>query len=151
MSLSLEGVNAQYSDIDFYDATKQGLTRLDWRFDFKLPYYFQQNSYLERSIKFAAANVRSYFMQALALVAENVFDQEVNSKGTMLQMFESIKNQYVGRPHEPHSQMIEYGIHAITVRGSSDGKVKQINERDRLLKTMGLMEHLFRVNDQLDE
>lgn len=69
----------------------------------------------------------------------------------MLQMFESIKNQYVGKPHEPHSHMIEYGIHAITVRGSNDYKLKQMNERDRVLKTIGLMEHLFRVNDQLDE
>lgn len=47
MSLSLDGINAQYSDIDFYDATKKGLTRLEWKFDFKLPYYFQQNPYLE--------------------------------------------------------------------------------------------------------
>ena len=62
-------------------------------------------------------------------------------------MFENIKNQYVGKPHQPHTYMIEYGIHAITIRGSNDAKVKPYNERDRLLKTVALMEHLYRAND----
>jgi hypothetical protein len=63
-------------------------------------------------------------------------------------MFESIKNQHVGRPHMPHSYMIEHGIHSMTLKGQIDPKGKQlINERERVMKTMGLMEHLFRIND----
>lgn len=79
------------------------------------------------------------------------FEKEANSKGTILQMLESIKNQYVGKPHQPHSHLVEYGVHAITIKGTLDPKVKPTSERDRVLKTIGLMEHLLRVNDQVDE
>jgi Gaa1-like, GPI transamidase component len=151
MSLFLDGVNAQYSDIDFYDATREGLGRLDWKFDFSLPYYFQLNPYLDRAIKFSTQYIRHYFIDVLDFIMSNLFEKEANSKGTILQMFENIKNQYVGKPHQPHSHMIEYGIHAITIKGSYDPKIKAINERERVLKTIGLMEHLFRVNDQVDE
>lgn len=65
-------------------------------------------------------------------------------------MLENIKNQYVGKPHHPHSSLIEYGVQAMTIKGTSD-KSKPLNERDRVMKTVGLMEHLFRVNDQVDE
>ncbi len=51
----------------------------------------------------------------------------------------------------PHSSMIYYGIHGITLKGTYDSKNKGLGERDRILKTMSLMEHLLRVNDQLDE
>jgi hypothetical protein len=47
--------------------------------------------------------------------------------------------------------MVEFGIHSITLKGTLDSKMKAVPERERILKTMGLMEHLFRVNDQLDE
>jgi hypothetical protein len=47
----------------------------------------------------------------------------------------------------PHSHLIAYGIHALTLRSSLDPKAKSLTERDRVLKTMGLMEHLVRVND----
>jgi Gaa1-like, GPI transamidase component len=51
----------------------------------------------------------------------------------------------------PHTYMIEHGIHSMTISGTYDQKSKSINERERVMKTMGLMEHLFRINDQLDE
>ena len=41
LSLSIDGVNAQFSDIDFYDVTRKALGMIDWKFDFNLPYYFQ--------------------------------------------------------------------------------------------------------------
>jgi hypothetical protein len=47
--------------------------------------------------------------------------------------------------------MIEYGIHAISIKGSNDPKQKPISERERVLKTLGFMEHVLRINDQLDE
>jgi len=37
-------------------------------------------------------------------------------------MFESIKNQFVGRVHQAHSHIIEYGVHSMTVKGSYDPK-----------------------------
>lgn len=151
-SLFVDGVNAQFSDIDFYDSTREGLARQEWKFDFSLPYYFQLNPYLERVSKALTAYVRELFIVGLDSVMTAFFEKEANSKGTVLQMLENIKNQYVGRPHLPHSYMIEFGIHAITLRGTHDAKAKtSMLERERILKTMGLMEQLFRVDDQLDE
>ena len=49
---------------------------------------------------------------------QTLFETESKTKGTILQLFENIKNQYVGRPHLPHAHMIEYGIHAITIKGT---------------------------------
>lgn len=67
-------------------------------------------------------------------------------------MLENIKNQYVGKPHFPHSYMVEFGIHALTLKGTFDPKLKStLPERERILKTMGLLEQLYRVDDQLDE
>jgi hypothetical protein len=43
--------------------------------------------------------------------------------------------------------MIEHGIHSMTLKGTNDPKFKPSSERERIQKTMGLMEHLFRVND----
>lgn len=50
-----------------------------------------------------------------------------------------------------HSVMIEKGIHAITIKTFNEPKLKYNNERDRLFKLLGNMEHLFRITDQLDE
>jgi hypothetical protein len=47
--------------------------------------------------------------------------------------------------------MIEKGIHAITIKTFNEPKLKYNNERDRLFKLLGNMEHLFRITDQLDE
>lgn len=47
--------------------------------------------------------------------------------------------------------MIEYGIHSISLKGTNDPKIRAVGERDRVMKTMGVMEHLFRITDQLDE
>jgi hypothetical protein len=70
-----------------------------------------------------------------------LFEKEANSKGgTVLQMLENIKNQYIGKPHLPHSYMIEFGIHSITLKGTIDPKIKPLPERERILKTLGLME-----------
>ncbi len=86
-------------------------------------------------------------MTALDIFTSTFLEFHTHTKGSMLQMFESIKNQHVGRPHMPHTYMIEHGIHSMTLKGTNDLKVKHSNERERIQKTMGLMEHLFRVND----
>jgi hypothetical protein len=151
ISMFIDGVNAQSSDIDFYDATQKGLTKLDWKLDFSLPSYFKQNPYLESVSKFFTQYARAYFMQGLNLITTNLLDQQVNGKGTILQLFENIKNQYVGKPHQPHSYLVEYGVHAISLRGTHDPKIRQLGERDRVMKTVGAMEHLLRITDQLDE
>lgn len=147
----IDGINAQSSDIDFYDATQKALTKLDWKIDFSLPSYFKQNPYLDQVNKFFTLYVRTFFMQSLDFFTTNLLEQSVNSKGTILQLFENIKNQYVGKPHQPHSYMIEYGIHSISLKGTNDPKIRNVGERERVMKTMGVMEHLFRITDQLDE
>lgn len=91
-------------------------------------------------------------MIGLNAVTSVFLEKEANAKGgTILQMLENIKNQYIGRPHMPHSHMIEYGIHAVTLKGTTDIKVKGVQEREKVMKIMGLLEQLIRVNDQLDE
>ena len=47
----------------------------------------------------------------------------------------------------PHAYMIAHGIHAMTLKGTVDARVKHTSERDRVAKTVGLMEHLVRIND----
>ena len=62
----LDGVNSQFADIDFYDATKEGLQRLDFKYDFSLPYYFQQNRYIDGLSKWLTqSGARGYYLQAL--------------------------------------------------------------------------------------
>lgn len=68
-----------------------------------------------------------------------------------MQLFENIKNQYVGKPHHPHSALIEKGIHALTIKGINDPKVKYPHDRERVSKFLGNMERLVRITDQLDE
>ena len=41
MSIFIDGINAQFSDIDFYDVTREAMVRQEWKFDFSLPSYFQ--------------------------------------------------------------------------------------------------------------
>lgn len=54
----LDSINSQFSDIDFYDATRQGIGKFDFKFDFSLPYYFQQNYYLDIVSKWLTQYVR---------------------------------------------------------------------------------------------
>ena len=70
-------------------------------------------------MQFVSNYVREGHLEFLKLVLP-LFEIEPNPKGSALQMFESVKNQYVGRPHLPHSHMLEYGIHAITLKPSID-------------------------------
>ena len=62
-------------------------------------------------------------------------------------MLESIKNQYLGRPHYPHGYMVDKGIHALTIQGTYDSKASKISDKDKFQNTMQLMEHLIRVTD----
>lgn len=80
----IDGVNAQFSDIDFYDSTRESLARQDWKFDFSLPYYFQLNPYLERASKILTQYVREHFINGLDTIMSILFEKEANSKGTLL-------------------------------------------------------------------
>lgn len=86
------------------------------------PHYFKQNPYLMQLNKWFTQNVRSFFIQGLDVVTTTLLEFSTNQKATMLQLFENIKNQYVGQPHKPHSALIEKGIHALTMKGVSDSK-----------------------------
>ena len=49
--------------------------------------------------------------------------------------------------HLPHSYLLSHGIHALTLKPVMDPKQKQMSERERIQQTLGLLEHLVRVND----
>ena len=44
-----------------------------------------------------------------------LLDMELKQNGTIMSLLESLKNSMIGKPHLPHSHMIDYGIHALTV------------------------------------
>ena len=70
-------------------------------------------------MQFVSNYAREGHLEFLKVVLP-LFEIEPNPKGSALQMFESVKNQYTGKPHLPHSHMLEYGIHAITLKPSID-------------------------------
>ena len=37
--------------------------------------------------------------------------------GSLLAMLDSLKNQFTGKVHMPHSQFIEFGIQSLTIEG----------------------------------
>ena len=78
LSMYLDGINSQFSDIDFYDATKEGLQRLDFKFDFSLPYYFQQNKYLDTVSKWLTHNVRQYYLLGLNAFTTNLLEMHTH-------------------------------------------------------------------------
>jgi len=43
--------------------------------------------------------------------------------------------------------LIEYGIHSLTIKGTTEPKAKYPVERERVSKVLGHMEHLFRITD----
>ena len=83
-SMFLDGINSQFSDIDFYDVTKQALARYDFKFDFSLPYYFQQNSYLESLSKWLTQYVRQYYILCLNAFTSTFLEFNTHTKGSML-------------------------------------------------------------------
>ncbi|CDW75530.1 glycosylphosphatidylinositol anchor attachment 1 [Stylonychia lemnae] len=152
LSVFADGKNSELPDIDFYDTSMKVIGKNNFAYDFSLPYYFRKNPYIERASSWAFKNMRDWYFEALKQILP-LFNFQVNTKGSFLQMIESIKNQYIGRPHMPHTHFISHGIHSMTIKGTYDPKQKQAfsNDRERVPSTLGLFEHLFRVIDQLDE
>ena len=71
--------------------------------------------------------------------------------GSLINMLESIKNSLFGKPHLPHSQMIEHGIHAVTFEAvARKGKMPRA-DNEQLSGLLSLLEVLTRIFDQLDE
>ena len=77
-ALYIDGVNAQYSDIDFYDTTQRALTKLDMKVELTPPHYFKQNPYLMQLNKWFTQNVRSLFIQGLDVATTTLLDFSTN-------------------------------------------------------------------------
>lgn len=50
----IDGINSKVSDIDFYDVSKNVLTKEGWNTDYTLPLYFRNNEYINMVINSAS-------------------------------------------------------------------------------------------------
>lgn len=94
----IDGFNSKVSDIDFYDISKEILTKEGWNIDYTLPSYFRNNEQLNKIIHYVSTYVRETYLSALNMIL-NLFDFRVNPKGTIMPMLEAIKNKFIGRVH----------------------------------------------------
>jgi len=151
ISMFLDGVNSQLSDIDFYSEAKERVAASGIKFDFSLPQYFRLNPYLEEYGNYLIPEKLSDGYLSMLQNVLSQFQIPVNSKGKVLPMLESIKNAFIGKVHYPHTYFIQHGIHSITYRlyndQSATKKESLSSERDKVLSTMKLLEHLTRMND----
>lgn len=100
-------------------------------------------------------SMRDTYLNALQQVYEIVHPGGlINRAGSLVNMLESMKAQMFGKLHMPHSQMIEYGIHAATfelVHRKQTSRTQPKTEQEHVTALMNLLEVLTRIFDQLDE
>lgn len=80
------------------------------------------------------------------------FEKDMNYKGSVASMLDSVKNAFIGRVHYPHIHFIEKGIHSISfvTHGSSKDR-STAAEVDRAKELVWFLEKAVRMNDQLEE
>mmetsp|Transcript_10358 Transcript_10358/g.15925 ORF Transcript_10358/g.15925 Transcript_10358/m.15925 type:complete len:167 (-) Transcript_10358:563-1063(-) len=68
-------------------------------------------------------------------------------------MLETMKNSLVGKLHFPHSKLIDYGVHSISLEAVKSVKKNDeaVNEQARVQNVLGIFERLVRTYDQIDE
>ena len=114
ISLIIDGLNSQLSDIDFYDQVRLAVKKTDsLSYDVTLPSYFRKNPYITQLAQ-VTSPVFSHYLSALESILPH-FDKSINYKGLATPMLDSIKNSLVGKPHSPHPYFIEKGAHSITL------------------------------------
>lgn len=116
VSLMIEGVNSQLSDIDFYDqlrlAVKGTNKGSSLSYDVTLPNYFKKNSYLVAVLDTLAPLYDAYFA-VLGNILE-LLDMKLTLKASIFPLLDSLRNSFMGRLQHPHSYFMDVGCHAIT-------------------------------------
>lgn len=110
-----------------------------------MPAYFRKNPYLEKVMK-VVSQIRGKYLIGLEQVLA-LFDMKLKSNSSLLPMLESLKNSFLGKVHDPHSHFIEHGVHSITLKMYKDSNANNINEKDKVMRTISLMEHMTRMTD----
>ena len=90
--------------------------------------------------------LRDYFLNLLIEIRK-VVSFSINGRGELMPMLDTMKNSLVGKLQYPHSKMIDYGLHAITLEGAKNKRVDEIDEVNRVKKVMAVMERIIRAYD----
>lgn len=96
VSLLVDGVNGQLSDIDFYNSVRGSVKRSPvFHQDVTSSSYFKKNSLLTQTIS-ALSELSKGYLQLLETVCDS-FELRYNRAGTLLPMLEVMKNALFGR------------------------------------------------------
>ena len=90
------------------------------------------------------------YLSTLAALLKEV-DMNMNWKGSIPPMLDSMKNSFIGRVHYPHPHFVEKGAHAITLVTHGPDLKKETKEDMKVKAMIWVMEKLVRIHDQLDE
>ena len=114
VSLLVDGVNSQLSDLDFYNEVRKAFKSTGvLNYDATLPPYFRKNPFITRLGGKMDVILKGY-ASALRRLLE-IFGMTMNDKASVLPMLDSMKNSLTGRVHYPHPHFMAIGTHAITL------------------------------------
>ena len=115
ISLMVDGINSQLSDIDFYDAVREAIKSTGTiGYDVTLPAYFRQNPFISK-LSSTVAPATNRYMYYLEWLLQKI-KKSMNWKGAVAPMLDAMKNSFIGRVHYPHPHFMEKGCHAITLQ-----------------------------------
>ena len=145
VSLMLEGVNSQLSDIDFYDQVRKAVKDSNnLSYDVTLPNYFRKNQYIQ-----SVFNALGFLQASYFTVLENILDlngMKLQVKASVFPLLDSLRNSFLGRLQHPHSYFMDVGCHSITlVTHGYDGKPSE--QKGRVQDFMRLLERMVRISD----
>jgi len=96
ISLLVDGVNGQLSDIDFYDGVRGSIIRSpSLSYDVTSSSYFRKNPYLKQTLK-SLSDLSKGYLQVLETLLESL-EMKYNRSGNLLPMLEVMKNALFGR------------------------------------------------------
>lgn len=96
VSMMLEGVNSQLSDIDFYDQLRLAVKKQpSLSYDVTLPNYFKKNAYLTSAMTYLGPLSDTYFA-VLGGILE-LMDKKLTTKASIFPLLDSLRNSFNGR------------------------------------------------------
>ena len=96
ISLLIDGVNGQLSDIDFYDGVRRVLQSTHTiSFDITASSYFRKNPFLQRAIS-AMSGISASYLELLHNLLRSL-ELDYSSKGSLSSLMEVMKNALFGR------------------------------------------------------
>lgn len=135
ISLLVDGVNGQLSDIDFYNGVKGSVARSPiFHKDVTSSSYFKKNPMLTWVIS-SLKELSVGYIEMLEILC-NTLEIRFNRAGTLLPMFEVMKNALFGRLQYPHPYFIEKGVHSLTMVTQNDSKRTRLTTKQSVTNFM---------------